>query len=77
LGFFWVCSGDTNRHSPVATMNYIKAVQTWGVKETFKKFFTLKQIKFGTLVGVDENGNKYFENLNEPYGKLPIFGNPG
>eukprot|EP00512_Aurantiochytrium_limacinum_P006180 CAMPEP_0171519416 /NCGR_PEP_ID=MMETSP0959-20130129/5878_1 /TAXON_ID=87120 /ORGANISM="Aurantiochytrium limacinum, Strain ATCCMYA-1381" /LENGTH=58 /DNA_ID=CAMNT_0012058831 /DNA_START=315 /DNA_END=491 /DNA_ORIENTATION=- len=58
-------------------MNYIKAVQTWGVKETFKKFFTLKQIKFGTLVGVDENGNKYFENLNEPYGKLPIFGNPG
>ncbi|GBG29532.1 NADH dehydrogenase ubiquinone 1 alpha subcomplex subunit 12 [Hondaea fermentalgiana] len=57
-------------------MNYIKAVQTWGLKDTLRKFYQLKQIKFGTYVGTDEFGNKYYENLEEQYGKqltLSIF----
>lgn len=26
-------------------------------------------MKFGTLMGVDRNGNKYFENLEYPFGQ--------
>jgi len=48
--------------------DYIKALQLWGFKGTLKHFYRFRQIKLGTQVGIDEFGNKYWENMELPYG---------
>lgn len=48
----------------------MRAFKEFGVKETFYKLFQQRQLKFGTLMGTDALGNKYYENKEEyPYGQ--------
>jgi len=48
----------------------VRALRAWGLRETVRKFYQMRQIKFGTLIGVDELGNKYYENMQDyPYGQ--------
>uniref|UniRef100_A0A7S2RCD4 NADH dehydrogenase [ubiquinone] 1 alpha subcomplex subunit 12 n=1 Tax=Mucochytrium quahogii TaxID=96639 RepID=A0A7S2RCD4_9STRA len=48
---------------------YLRAFRELGFKGTVEHFWTFRQIKFGTYKGTDEMGNKYFENLDLPYGQ--------
>ena len=49
-------------------MRIYNTIKNVGFKETMKKFFYMRDWKYGTLVGEDRLGNKYFENLNEAFG---------
>jgi NADH:ubiquinone oxidoreductase subunit len=40
----------------------LRALQEYGLAGTWRKLYAMRQIKFGTLVGVDKYGNKYYEN---------------
>lgn len=44
-------------------------LQTLGAKGLYRHLYMFKRIKIGTLVGVDQFGNKYFENKDYPYGQ--------
>ncbi|KAA0174352.1 hypothetical protein FNF27_04144 [Cafeteria roenbergensis] len=46
--------------------NLVRAFREFGVRGTMFKLWQWRTIKFGRLVGVDELGNKYYEN-NEDY----------
>jgi hypothetical protein len=49
------------------SLNLIRAVREFGVRGTFYKFWQMRHIKFGRLVGVD--------SLGEPRGgRWPRFG---
>lgn len=51
-------------------LNLLKAVkQNGGIINTFKTLYRTDDLKFGTLVGVDKLGNKYFENNRYFYGR--------
>mmetsp|Transcript_1809 Transcript_1809/g.2117 ORF Transcript_1809/g.2117 Transcript_1809/m.2117 type:complete len:202 (-) Transcript_1809:534-1139(-) len=50
-------------------MDFVKALQMWGVKGTFRHLYMFKRIKIGRCVGVDALGNKYFENTDYPMGQ--------
>ena len=39
------------------SLNLIKAVREFGVRGTFYKFWQMRHIKFGRLVGVDALGS--------------------
>eukprot|EP01133_Synstelium_polycarpum_P008701 gene8701-10221_t len=49
-----------------------------GFKESIKTLYYTGEIKYGTMVGKDTFGNRYYENLDEPYGRHRWieFGNP-
>jgi len=47
----------------------VRAVREYGLKGTLRRLYQFKDIKFGTLIGEDELGNKYFENLELPSGQ--------
>uniref|UniRef100_A0A7S1CQN8 NADH dehydrogenase [ubiquinone] 1 alpha subcomplex subunit 12 n=1 Tax=Bicosoecida sp. CB-2014 TaxID=1486930 RepID=A0A7S1CQN8_9STRA len=49
----------------MAFFNALRAVREFGVIETARKLHMVKTLKFGALVGVDELGNKYYENKEE------------
>ncbi|GAB5036121.1 nadh dehydrogenase ubiquinone 1 alpha subcomplex subunit 12 [Nannochloropsis oceanica] len=48
---------------------YIKAYRLYGWRETLSKMYSMGEVKFGELKGEDVNGNKYFENLEYPFGQ--------
>jgi NADH:ubiquinone oxidoreductase subunit len=50
-------------------MQYYRAYQRLGLKGLYEHLYMFRQIKEGTLVGQDRYGNKYFENLDLPYGQ--------
>ncbi|KAJ3402119.1 NADH dehydrogenase 1 alpha subcomplex subunit 12 ndufa12/DAP13 [Chytriomyces hyalinus] len=47
----------------------LKAVQTHGIRKTFKQIVTLDTPKVGTLVGKDQFGNEYYENRMDVMGR--------
>lgn len=47
--------------------NFLKAFKEFGPVGTFWKLFQMRTLKFGTLMGVDQMGNKYYENTEYPY----------
>lgn len=50
--------------------HFIRAVKEFGVTGTFKKLFKMRTLKFGTYMGTDELGNKYYENkIDYPHGQ--------
>lgn len=40
----------------------VATLQSRALQGTFKKIYKMRTIKFGTLIGEDELGNKYYEN---------------
>lgn len=44
---------------------FLRALREWGPKETLRRIVYVKHLKFGTLKGADELGNKYFENAED------------
>ena len=47
----------------------MRAVRTYGLNRTLKQLYQFKRLKFGTFMGADEFGNKFFENTKDyPYG---------
>lgn len=50
-------------------MNYINSIKTLGLRKTYERMYMFRQLKEGNLVGSDELGNKYYENLSLPYGQ--------
>lgn len=49
----------------MAMANVFRGIREFGVLETARKLHMLKTLKFGQLVGVDELGNRYYENTEE------------
>jgi len=50
--------------------HFLRALKEYGVVGTFKKLYKMRTIKFGTLIGTDQFGNRYFENTKDyPYGQ--------
>lgn len=50
--------------------NVIRALKEFGVRGTFNKLWSVKTLKFGTVVGVDQMGNTYYENtIDYPQGQ--------
>eukprot|EP00941_MAST-03F_sp_MAST-3F-sp1_P005474 g5474.t1 len=49
--------------------NFLKAIMLWGPSLTFKKFMSMKDLKFGNKIGEDSQGNSYYENLDYQYGR--------
>eukprot|EP00622_Pseudochattonella_farcimen_P002054 FR736908.1.p1 GENE.FR736908.1~~FR736908.1.p1 ORF type:complete len:204 (+),score=41.28 FR736908.1:41-613(+) len=47
----------------------MEGIKLYGLQRTFVQSYTLGDIKFGELVGVDVNGNGYYENLDYPHGQ--------
>ena len=50
-------------------MQYFRAYQRMGLRGLYEHLYMFRQIKEGNLVGTDRYGNKYFENLDLPYGQ--------
>ena len=50
-------------------MQYYRTYQKVGLKGLAYHLFVFRQIKEGTLVGVDRYRNKYYENTELPYGQ--------
>ena len=48
---------------------YMMAVKRFGWKDTLIKMYSFGDVKFGDLVGTDRNGNKYYQNLDYPFGQ--------
>jgi NADH:ubiquinone oxidoreductase subunit len=49
--------------------NYLRLYNRVGFKGMLTHLYTFRAVKEGTLVGMDELGNKYYENNNLPYGQ--------
>ena len=47
----------------------MRQVSERGWKGTLAQLYTIGDLKFGTLRGTDKFGNKYYENLDLPYGQ--------
>ena len=45
-----------------------------GLGPTYNKLRMLNYLRFGTLVGTDTNGNKYYEIKDAPHGPVPLGG---
>ncbi len=45
--------------------NFVRAFKEFGAVGTFKKLYQQRTLKFGSLVGTDRYGNKYFENTED------------
>jgi len=45
--------------------NFVRAFKEFGAVGTFKKLYQQRTLKFGSLVGTDRLGNKYFENTED------------
>lgn len=43
---------------------YARSLRESGVWGTVKRLYQFKDIKFGTHIGTDELGNKYYENFD-------------
>jgi len=52
---------------PITKM--VKQVKLRGWKGTMEQLYTIGDIKFGELKGTDGHGNKYYEDLELPYGQ--------
>mmetsp|Transcript_16723 Transcript_16723/g.25129 ORF Transcript_16723/g.25129 Transcript_16723/m.25129 type:complete len:199 (-) Transcript_16723:242-838(-) len=50
-------------------IHYRNAIQKFGWRKTLEKMHMMGTVKIGRLVGEDELGNKYYEDLNEYYGQ--------
>ncbi|CAM9156921.1 unnamed protein product [Heterosigma akashiwo] len=49
---------------------YVRALQTFGLKGSLEKMYSVGDIKFGALKGIDRIGNKYYENAKDyPFGQ--------
>lgn len=46
-----------------------RALKEFGVRGTIAKMYAQGEVKFGTLIGVDKMGNRYYENLEYPFGQ--------
>mmetsp|Transcript_43192 Transcript_43192/g.119462 ORF Transcript_43192/g.119462 Transcript_43192/m.119462 type:complete len:189 (+) Transcript_43192:33-599(+) len=53
--------------APVAKL--LRAVQERGWKGALIQLYTIGDLKFGQLKGTDSRGNKYYENIELPYGQ--------
>jgi NADH:ubiquinone oxidoreductase subunit len=49
--------------------HWIHSLQTLGLRGTARRLYQFRDIKFGTYVGSDEHGNKYFEDNSLPSGQ--------
>lgn len=47
----------------------MEGVKRYGWQRTIVQAYTMGMIKFGTCVGEDVNGNRYFENMDYPHGQ--------
>jgi hypothetical protein len=45
--------------------DFVRAVRAWGVVGTIEKLYKMRTLKFGSLVGTDQLGNRYYENTVE------------
>jgi NADH dehydrogenase (ubiquinone) 1 alpha subcomplex subunit 12 len=45
-----------------------KEMKRVGLKETMKRLYRMSEFKSGRLVGIDQFGNKYYEDEKEQYG---------
>eukprot|EP01038_Epipyxis_sp_PR26KG_P008819 gene8819-11908_t len=50
-------------------IKFIRSVKERGWKGTAVQLYLIGDIKNGVLKGTDKFGNKYYEDLNEPYGQ--------
>ncbi|EGC33359.1 hypothetical protein DICPUDRAFT_98581 [Dictyostelium purpureum] len=50
-------------------IRYCKGILQRGVLESCKTLYYTGELKYGTLVGVDKFGNKYYENKEEIFGR--------
>lgn len=50
-------------------LKWLEGFKHYGVAGTFLQAYTLGDVKFGTCVGTDVNGNQYFENTDYPHGQ--------
>jgi len=48
----------------VSLLRTLRSIRRVGIKEWFHQLQTIGDAKSGRLVGVDQFGNRYFENLN-------------
>ena len=48
--------------------NIIRGLQHHGVIGTLRRLLYMKEVKVGTLMGVDKYGNHYYENLELQHG---------
>jgi len=48
---------------------WMGAVRQLGLKRTMEAAYAMGDVKFGTLIGADKWGNKYYENLDYPFGQ--------
>jgi NADH dehydrogenase (ubiquinone) 1 alpha subcomplex subunit 12 len=46
-----------------------RAISEKGVNGTINQLYTLGDLRFGELKGTDKFGNKYYEELEAPYGQ--------
>lgn len=50
-------------------LQWMEGVKRYGWQRTIVQAYTMGIIKFGTCVGEDVNGNRYFENMDYPHGQ--------
>lgn len=50
-------------------LKWMEGIKFYGLQRTIVQAYTLGDIKFGTCVGEDVNGNRYFENMDYPHGQ--------
>ncbi|EGG16106.1 NADH dehydrogenase ubiquinone 1 alpha subcomplex subunit 12 [Cavenderia fasciculata] len=59
-------------------IRYCRGIVQRGLKESLKTLYYTGEIKYGTIVGQDSFGNRYYENKAEPHGRhrWVEYGNP-
>lgn len=50
-------------------VQWMEGIKRYGLQRTVIQAYTMGNIKFGECVGEDVNGNRYYENLDYPYGQ--------
>jgi NADH:ubiquinone oxidoreductase subunit len=50
-------------------LQWMEGVKRYGWQRCFVQAYTMGILKFGTCVGEDSNGNRYYENLDYPHGQ--------
>ena len=61
-------------HSIISKLQNLRTIinQNGGIVGSLLKYYRTDDIKDGTLVGVDRNGNKYYQNTRYFVGKLRV-----
>eukprot|EP01111_Echinosteliopsis_oligospora_P017253 TRINITY_DN740_c0_g1_i1.p1 TRINITY_DN740_c0_g1~~TRINITY_DN740_c0_g1_i1.p1 ORF type:complete len:181 (+),score=43.70 TRINITY_DN740_c0_g1_i1:62-544(+) len=56
-----------SRYGVGHSVQYLRKIWNNGLIASLKKYRDIQEFKFGTLVGVDKFGNKYYEDKEESY----------